>query len=250
MARTGAESGGATRGAVLFGRYPVPGSCKTRLAASLGDADTFLFYQAILADTARKLDGLAHTLPVGVLAFPDARTQAPRDPLGHNPFRRFRLVRQPDLAFGDRLAFAMEWPLSNGFSPAILVSADSPELRTEDLLEAFHLLESLDVVLGPAEDGGYYLIGMNRFHPGLFRGITWSTSSVAEETAQAAERLGLSFARVGRCHDVDILDDLAGLAQRRSAARDTCCPATDAWLTGTLPGQSRRRIGPDGGVLP
>jgi rSAM/selenodomain-associated transferase 1 len=227
----------------------VLGSCKTRLAESLGDDDTFLLYQALLADTARKLDALPKTVPLGILAFPDGRTVPPTDPLGGNPFRRFRMVRQPDLPFGDRLAAAMRWPLANGFSPSILVSADSPELRNEDLLAAFDKLSTHDIVLGPAEDGGYYLIGMNRFHPALFKGITWSTSTVAGETVAATRSLGLSFALVGRCHDVDFLDDLVDLARRRSAARDSLCPATDAWLAGTLPGQTRRRIGPNGEVL-
>ncbi len=243
------EREGATRGAVLFGRYPVLGSCKTRLAADLGEADTFLLYQAFLADTARKLDSLPRTVPLGILAFPDGRTQSPPDPIGGNPFRRFRMIRQPDLPFGDRLAQAIRWPLANGFSPAILVSADSPEIRESDLMSAFDRLASSDVVLGPAEDGGYYLIGMNRFHPGLFKGITWSTSTVAEETAAAARSLGLTLSVVGSCHDVDVIEDLADLARRRSASRDRICPATDAWLAGTLPGQVRRRIGADGGLL-
>ncbi|MBM4353504.1 MAG: glycosyltransferase [Deltaproteobacteria bacterium] len=249
MATQAEGRSGAPRAAVLFGRYPQLGSCKTRLAASLGDSDTLLFYQALLADTARKLDRLPDTRLFGVLAFPGERAEVPADPLGGSPFSHFELVPQPAASFGDRLAFAMQWPLAHGFSPAILLSADSPEIRQEDLQAAFEHLGSSDVVLGPAEDGGYYLIGMNRFHPELFQGITWSTDRVARETAEVAARLGLSFARVGRCHDVDFLDDLSALARRRAASPDDRCPATDAWLEGRLPGQSRRRVGPDGGML-
>jgi len=226
---------------VLFGRYPEPGQAKTRLAATLGTRQTLLLYQALLADTAAKLAEVSACQPVAALTASRPMAEPPPDPLGRTPFATFRLEGQEGEDFGARLGSTMARVLDAGFGRVVLVGADSPELTVGDLEDAFQHLDHSGLVLGPAADGGYYLVGLRRFHPELFARITWSTSQVFQETCQVAEQLGLPLGIVQMRADIDYIADLQALAARRgrawTAGEDSPCPATDGWLQGKLPGQ-------------
>jgi rSAM/selenodomain-associated transferase 1 len=89
-----------------------------------------------------------------------------------------------------------------------IIGSDCPELDTELIREAYWKLESQDLVIGPALDGGYYLLGMNQFHPELFQKIDWSTSKVREQTREKADRLGLKYVQVRELRDLDSDRDL------------------------------------------
>ena len=101
----------------------------------------------------------------------------------------------------------------------MLIGTDFPDLPHEILTEAFERLESGDaptVALGPAADGGYYLIGMNRFAPEIFSGIPWSTGEVLSRTLERARLLGINTSLLPEWRDVDEADDLEALEERLS----------------------------------
>ena len=233
----------ADRAFVLFGRYPERGQGKTRLAQDLGDDATYLLYQALLADTAAKISVQEGCDRVGAMASTGPLNAPPEDPLGRDPYAGFNWVRQEGDDFGSRLGSTIERTLARGYEGLVLVGTDSPEMRVAEMRGALDLVGRYDVVLGPADDGGYYLIGMREYHPELFEGIDWSTSVVLEQTMAAAEALSLSVATVDRCGDIDFFEDLLSLLERRRAAwnvgeRRPPCAGVDAWLRGKLAGQS------------
>ncbi|WP_262892577.1 TIGR04282 family arsenosugar biosynthesis glycosyltransferase [Hymenobacter qilianensis] len=96
-----------------------------------------------------------------------------------------------------------------GATSVVIIGTDCPGLTTALLSQAFERLATHDVVVGPAADGGYYLLGMNTLHPALFQQKAWSTASVLHDTLADAARLGLQVARLPTMHDVDTADDLA-----------------------------------------
>jgi uncharacterized protein len=232
---------GARHAIVLFGRYPELGRTKTRLAQSLGDMQTLLFYQALLADAAWKVGGLPSCDAIAALAATAPFTAPPSDPLGRRPFAGTHLTGQNGADFGARLTNAFCDTFDKGYQRVVLIGTDTPELEVADLARAFELLEEFPVVMGPALDGGYYLVAANRPRPQLFSGITWSTATVLEETVAAASALSLEVGYVRRLGDVDYLGDLLRLRRRREEALLTGAPspclATDAWFEGSLPGQ-------------
>lgn len=230
------------RAFVLFGRYPEPGQAKTRLAQDLGEEATYLLYQALLADTASKIAILEECDPIGALASSKEWSEPPSDPLERESFSGFQWMQQRGADFGSRLGSTIERTLAKGYDGVVLVGTDSPEMRVAEMRGALDLVGRYDVVLGPADDGGYYLIGMRKYHAELFENIDWSTSVVMEQTVAAAEALSLSVATVDRCGDVDFFEDLVALFERRRVAWDVGerrppCAGVDAWLKGHLPGQ-------------
>jgi uncharacterized protein len=231
----------STRALVMFARFPALGQTKTRLAAGLGDEQTLKLYEAMLADTAWSAGQLPQCQCLGALVGLPADGSAPRDPVGRAPYAPFVFSEQQGEEFGDRLGAAMELAVEAASGPALLTGADSPEISTSLLERAFNALADYDVVIGPAMDGGYYLIGMRTYHPTLFQDIAWSTETVADETEAAARALGLTHTRLEELSDLDYLEDLRNLAARRRDAWEegavSPCPATDEWLRGDLPGQ-------------
>lgn len=112
---------------------------------------------------------------------------------------------------------ALEGLLERKFKKAIALNADGPSLPREYLVEAFRLLDSHDVVLGPGEDGGYYLVGLKQMHADIFADIPWSTSAVLEKTLAQAAQLGLRTALTPAWYDVDIPADMARLIEEISS---------------------------------
>ena len=96
----------------------------------------------------------------------------------------------------------------SGYAGALAFSSDGPTLPVSYLRQAVTRLDDVDVVLGPSEDGGYYLIGLKEAHPGLFQGVEWSTEHVTAQTLARAEAEGLSVALLPRWYDVDTAHDL------------------------------------------
>ena len=207
----------------LMAKAPIPGAAKTRLAALLGEHGAAEIYRHFLEDT------LAVARQV-----PDASTCI----VCPNEMHRQVLIelmpddvdvmaqRDPGLMAG--LAWSFTTLFQAGASKVLLIDADSPTLPTSVLVQAFEILESVDVCLGPCPDGGYYLIGARRDCPGLFDGVAASTAGTFEQTMARARDLGLSTGLLPFWFDVDTEDDfrlfLAHLNERDGA------PSTRAWL--------------------
>lgn len=201
--------------AVLYiaARAPQPGFAKTRLGTAIGHEAANLLYAAFLRDLAARF--ASAPFPVGWYVTPEDawETLAPLVQPHVGPV----LIQGPG-DWGVRQQALFNEAPSRGETRAILVASDSPQLGVEVVTEAFALLERHDLVLGPVDDGGYYLVGMRGPWP-VLGGVPMSTRTVLAEIVARAEQLGLSVALVEPTFDVDEADDLARLAPL-AAARD------------------------------
>jgi rSAM/selenodomain-associated transferase 1 len=157
--------------------------------------------------------------PVVAFSPPEAHKE-----FAHLTSGRFRLVPQAGADLGARLENTFRVLFQQGYERVAAVSTDSPDLPLEYLREAFARLDQAPVVLGPCPDGGYYLLGLSRLIPELFRDMPWSTERVVSETEARARRLGADVLRLPEWHDVDTAADLDRLMRNlvgdgRSAAR-------------------------------
>jgi rSAM/selenodomain-associated transferase 1 len=192
------------RALVVVGKAPIAGQVKTRLCPPLTAQRAAGLHRAFLRDTVA-LAQAVDSVEVVVLYPPcDGAERALIEALGPTA----RLLPQRGEGLGDALSGAAAALLADGYDQIALISSDNPDLPPAYVAAAFAALDDHDVALGPAEDGGYYLIALSRPHLGLFERITWSTAVVFDQTRQRAAELGLSLAALPPWRDVD---DLAGL---------------------------------------
>ena len=188
---------------IVMARWPAPGRCKRRLASSLGAAAAARI-QARLTD---------HTLAVGrqlgielVLAVDGLAPRAARrlgDQLGVG-----RIVLQGGGGLGVRMQRQFQRAATERARRVVLIGSDLPQLERADLASAFAALDHQQAVLGPACDGGYWLIGLRRPEPALMEGIAWGSEQVLEQTLAALARRGLKPALLPWRRDLDKGEDL------------------------------------------
>ena len=186
---------------VLFTRDPVPGTAKTRLIPALGGAGAAKLHShltertvSVLRDAQQQQDGLAieiHTTGGDAASFESW--------LGSD----LQFVQQSDGDLTARLLGALD-P-----APVIFFGADTPDLNVDHVQAAILALQSSDVVIGPADDGGYYLIGIAAAYRYLFEDMRWSTEHVTPDTLARAQAHGLRVAMLDTLHDCDRPSDLA-----------------------------------------
>lgn len=116
--------------------------------------------------------------------------------------------QQSEGDIGCRMGSAFQASFEAGMNHVVLIGTDCPDLNAQLLAQAFQSLEQHDLVLGPAEDGGYYLIGLRRLIPELFIGISWSTAEVLQQTQSIARNIGLAVAYLPLLSDIDRPEDL------------------------------------------
>jgi rSAM/selenodomain-associated transferase 1 len=182
-------------GLLLFARFPEKGKVKSRLAATIGEERALRVYSALF-DHTREVCAQSGIPTALCLA------ERPAVPLSES-------VRiQSEGSLGERMANEFRISLYSGSTPVILLGSDCPDVNEAMLLRAFELLQTHDVVIGPVIDGGYFLIGMNAYHPEVFEQISWSTLQVLEQTIERCRQNHLSFATLPRVRDIDVEDDL------------------------------------------
>ena len=216
---------GSTPVVVVMAKQPVPGRTKTRLCPPLTPLEAAELYEALLRDT---LD-----LVSGIRGLGMAVAVSPRNAVGQIARlapRDARIIAVEGADIGDCLLGVTEELLLAGFSPVVAVNSDSPTLPAEYIARAVGLLSTCDVVLGPAEDGGYYLIGVRRRHPGLFADIAWSSPRVAAQTRERAAALGLRVVELPSWYDVDTPAELERLREELAARPLGVAPRTRAFL--------------------
>ncbi|MBO6535216.1 MAG: TIGR04282 family arsenosugar biosynthesis glycosyltransferase [Balneolaceae bacterium] len=188
------------RDLIIFVKNPVLGRAKTRLAASIGDEAALKAYLQLLSYTKQVVDELDVQKSVWYSSEPEANDLWN---IG-NYFKK----KQQGKDLGKKMSYAFESTFrENQADAVVIIGSDCAELKPEHLNEAFEVLRSTDVVLGPAKDGGYYLLGMRQFVPELFNAIAWSTSDVAKQTLDAAEKKELSYKLLEELSDVDTEED-------------------------------------------
>ncbi len=199
--------------AAVMARVPVPGKVKTRLVPPLTPLAAAWLYTGFLRDTVDRLARLDGIRPFVACTPPVADGfLAGIVPPG------FSTLPQAGGDLGERLAFVAEALFSRGATTVVLCDSDSPTLPGRYIGEAFLRLDENDVVVGPCDDGGYYLIGMRRCTPRLFSDIPWSSPYVTQRTVEAAERLDLSVSLLEPWYDVDTAADLDRLCRDLTAS--------------------------------
>jgi hypothetical protein len=205
--------------AIVFARAPVPGEVKTRLIGPLSAVQAATVYRGCLDLALTALQGLAGVRNVAAVTPDDGDFDGviPGD---------VRIIPQGAGDLGRRLARAADWAFSRGFDRVVMVGSDCPMLEASDIRLALDALEQHDVVIGPAVDGGYYLIGLSKPAPAVFSGIDWSTERVAPQTVSAAARAGLSVEMLRVLRDLDDVADLRATV----AEPDAGLRRDDPWL--------------------
>ena len=191
---------------ILFTRYPEPGKTKTRLIPLLGAEGAATLQRQMTEQKLAEVNQLLTFYPLSVeVHFAGGNEQLMQEWLGLNWVYR----RQSEGDIGDRMASAFQASFAAGMNTVVLIGTDCPELNAPLLAEAFQLLRQHNLVLGPALDGGYYLIGLRGLIPELFTGIPWSTAEVLQQTLSVAQRLGLAVAKLPLLSDIDRPEDLS-----------------------------------------
>lgn len=182
---------------LVFQKNEVLGKVKTRLAAGMGEHLALEIYRHLIQLTYSALE----TVPVPVWTyFSDFIPQTVNVPID-------RSFVQQGQDLGERMANAFACTFESGMDKVVLIGTDCPTFQPQHLLQTFDALTNSDLVLGPATDGGYYLIGMKHLYSNLFEGITWSTSTVLAETLKRAKIAGLSVYLLPQLDDVDTAAD-------------------------------------------
>jgi uncharacterized protein len=206
----------------IMAKAPRAGEVKTRLCPPLSPADAAELYRCFLLDKVEQVRALPAVRPA--VAYTPTEASAVFDALAPG----FLLLPQRGADLGERLANVFEALFAAGYAAALLIDSDTPTLPPAYLAQAVEMVAAppADVVLGPSEDGGYYLIGLRKVYRELFTAMAWSTPRVLSETVARAGSLGLGVVTVPPWFDVDTAEDLARLRVSlatlpESAARQT-----------------------------
>jgi uncharacterized protein len=197
----------------MFVKNSAKTQVKSRLAAALDSQTALSLYRCFVADLLETI-GRAEW-PLIIFFHPPDTVKETKAWLGKGCV----LAPQRGDGLGERMKNAFEEVFVQGFKSALLVGSDIPDLPSSILDEASHSLGSNDAVIGPAIDGGYYLIGFNSdtFAPEVFEGVAWSTSETFKQTMSIFGSLGLRVHELPSWRDVDTFDDLEALSSRNTA---------------------------------
>lgn len=201
---------------IVFVRYPKANQVKTRLIPALGAEGAASLYQQMAEHTlaqVRKLSRLEH-LSVQIW-FTGGSIAQMKTWLGDD----LDYKTQPKGDLGDRLFYAFQTAFNQGHQFVVAIGTDCPSLNASILDQGFQTLKYHRLTLGPATDGGYYLIGMRQLFPEVFNGISWGTSEVFNQTVNTAERLGLEIAYLPTLTDIDTPKDLKIWQQVKATTR-------------------------------
>jgi len=210
---------------LVFARAPVLGKVKTRLATQLEDRVVLQLYRCLILDLLETLDGLK--LPIVI-----CHTPADAGPL----FRRwlpdrYGLMPQKGAHLGQRMAAAFQDVFAMGYRQAVLIGSDLPDLPGDYVSQAFSDLHTVDAVIGPTADGGYYLIGFRgeTYCPALFETLAWGTPQVLTETLAIAKTENLHITLLPGWMDIDDPADVAAFLLRNQPS-GSAAPRTRAYL--------------------
>jgi rSAM/selenodomain-associated transferase 1 len=191
-------------------KAPVKGQVKSRLAAFAGEDFALELYKNFILDIVDTVEKSGH--PFRICVYPPSAEKTVSDWLRS----AYHTMPQIGDDLGAKMENAFKRVFAEGFTSAVLIGSDIPDLLPAVLNEAFESLKNNDVVVGPAVDGGYYLIGFNKgsFCPRAFQGIAWSTSAVFRETMDIINTSSLRVHLAPEWRDVDTMDDLQSLFER------------------------------------
>nr|WP_199326263.1 TIGR04282 family arsenosugar biosynthesis glycosyltransferase [Nostoc parmelioides] len=190
---------------IIFTRYPEPGKTKTRLIPALGSIGAANLQRQMTEHTLFQVQELQKLINVSLeMRFAGGGWQLMQDWLGADLVYH----AQGDGDLGSRMARSLYDSFQGQAKYVVIIGTDCPGLNSQILAQAFEQIYTVDLVLGPAIDGGYYLIALRRFIPELFANIDWGTSQVLQQTVDIAHKLNLSYHYLPPLADVDRPDDL------------------------------------------
>ena len=185
---------------IIFYRNPELGKVKTRLAATLGEAKAFSIYLLLSEHTISITEKLDVHKALYYSEFVDHQDNWPPD--------KFQKHLQSGKDLGEKMTNAFQQGFTNGYKSICIIGTDCLELTSQIINEAFRKLLTHDIVLGPATDGGYYLLGMNSLHASLFNEKEWGTNTVLANTLHDIKLLGLNLFELETLNDIDEEKDL------------------------------------------
>lgn len=184
---------------IVVCKAPERGRVKTRLAKDIGEERAYHVYSILMATLFANLSaGAGYDVCAcvdGDIALVQAGTVDP--------------IKQHGASLGERIINAIKD--CSSYPVQIVIGSDTPNITVQIVQQAVTSLDAADIVIGPAHDGGYYLIGMKQLHEGLFEGISWSTEHVLEQTLERATSAGLSVVQLPALRDIDTVDDLTAV---------------------------------------
>tara|TARA_X000001036_G_C20543388_1_gene751293 strand:- start:261 stop:884 length:624 start_codon:yes stop_codon:yes gene_type:complete len=183
---------------IVFAKTPVLGKVKSRLASTLGEEKALWVYQQLLVNT----EGVLQNIFFKIVIFYAGKSANEFK----GCFKNFFKKPQQGNDLGERMANAFKWAFTQGYSKVIGIGTDLWDLDQGIIEGALSALDSSDIVLGPAKDGGYYLIGMKEFHSKLFKNKTWSGPDVFEDTLNDLQSKRVALLK--EKSDIDFYKDL------------------------------------------
>ena len=189
---------------IIFSRYPEPGKTKTRMIPALGAVGAAQLQRQMTEHTLKTAIALTSSRQVAIeVHFAGGNRLLMQEWLGEREY-----VAQASGDLGEKMRSAFDRAFERGSQRVVIIGIDCPDIDRQILTQAFDSLNHHDLVLGVAEDGGYYLIGLNRLVPELFKNIDWGTERVLEQTKNIAKQLNLKFHCLATLADVDRPEDL------------------------------------------
>ena len=183
---------------IIFVKNPILGKVKTRLAAEIGDESALEAYKMLLQHTLRVASEINVSISVYYADFINESDL-------WNDFDK-KLQVQEDL--GSRMLHAFENEFKNGYQKVIIIGSDCLDISEKIIIDGFKALKDNDIVIGPAQDGGYYLIGSKKLAPELFRNKKWSSDTVFIDTIEDINKLKLNHFCLETLFDIDTKADL------------------------------------------
>lgn len=194
-----------TQAIIVFLKPLVPGRVKTRLAKDIGDYKACSIYNKLIEHTAKVLNQSQTAI---FLFYDEVHDFTQQYFTGKN-----QVCLQEGADLGERMKHAFEIVFNKGFKQAIIIGTDCAELNANIIVQAFDALSKYDVVIGPATDGGYYLLGLKEMQYDLFTNISWSTPFVLTQTKSILQQNNLSYHELSMLSDIDTLQDILRLPE-------------------------------------
>lgn len=182
---------------IIFSRKPELGKVKTRLAKSVGDQKALEVYIYLLKHSAEIASQANAEKQVWY-----TNSIEKNDIWDDEIFKKFKQI---DGDLGEKMKHAFSSNFDNWFKKVVIIGTDLLDIDTDTIEKAYQLLDTNDVIIGPAEDGGYYLLGMNHFIPEVFKDVEWSTSKVLNQTLDKLKHK--SVALLDKKNDIDFKED-------------------------------------------
>ena len=188
---------------LIFTKSPVLGEVKTRLQPDYSPEESLKIHKKLLLNTlelSKKIEGI----DVELCCTPDRNSSFFLNCENDFPIQ---LSNQEGADLGERMAFSLSVSLQT-YEKVVVIGTDCPDIDEDYLQQAFDALSDVDTVIGPAEDGGYVLLGLKQFSPALFSGIHWGSDAVFKQTQKVLSDLSWSYHELGIMHDLDRPEDL------------------------------------------